>query len=219
MVELKEMRRLVLNPATSTSILEEIFEKNRQETHAHAIWVGLAIHPRTPEVLREAVFPHLFWRDLLKVLNCPAVPERAKKKVVELLQRRMERAATGEWKAFARACAPRLFPWVMKQDEPGLFGILLENPRMTETALVRLIHSPAMTPEFSVQIVDNRLWQNRRSVRKALVYSKKSDLTTALVSLKGLTKPELKEVMSTFTLHPLILMSAKALISEKDGRK
>lgn len=213
------MRRLVLNPATSTTILEEIFEKNKKEIHAHGIWIGLAIHPRTPEELREAVFPHLFWRDLLKVLNCPAVPERAKRKAAQLLQRRMERAAIGEWKAFARTCTPKLFPWVMKQDKPELFGILLENPRMTEAVLVRLIHSPEMKPEYSVQIVDNRVWKNRRSIRKALIYSKKTDLTTALISLKDMTKPELKEVVGTFTLHPLILMSAKALIKEKDGQK
>ncbi|NOY22168.1 MAG: hypothetical protein GXO70_01485 [Acidobacteria bacterium] len=216
---MKEMRRLVLNPSTSASILEEIFEKNRQETHAHAIWVGLSIHPRFPDTLRETIFPHLFWRDLLKVLDCPAVPERAKQKVMQLLQRRMERVAAGEWKAFARACSPKLFPWVMKQDQDGLFAVLLENPRMTETALVRLIHSPAMKPEFSVQIVDNRVWRKRRSVRKALVYSKKSDLTSALVSLKGMTKSELKEVEGTYTLHPLILMSARALIREKGGLK
>lgn len=218
-MELKEMRRLVLNPATSASILEEIFEQNRQETHAHAVWVGLSIHPRFPEAIRQLVFPHLFWRDLLKVLDSPCVPERAKQKAIQLLQRRMERATAGEWKAFARACSPKLFPWVMKQDMPGLFSVLLENPRMTESALVRLIHSPAMKPELSVQIVDSRIWRSRRSVRKAIVYGKNSDLTSALVSLKGMTRPELKEVVRTFSLHPLILMSAKALIRGKVGRE
>jgi len=218
-VELREMRKLALNPATPTAILEEIFETNRQETHAHAIWVSLGIHPRTPESLREAVFPYLFWRDLLKVVDCPAVPERAKQKAMQLLQRRIERATSGEWKAFARACSPKLFSWVMKQDQPGLFAVLLENPRMTETALVRLIHSPAMKAEFSVQIVDNRLWQNRRLVRKALVYSKASDLTTALVSLKGLTKSELEDVAKTLSLRPLIRLSAKGILSEKDEKR
>ncbi len=218
-MELKEMRRLVLNPATSTSILEEIFEQNRQETHAHAVWAGLAIHPRIPEAIRESTFPHLFWRDLLKVMDSPCVSDRAKQKAVQLLQRRMKRTTTGEWKAFARVCSPKLFPWVMKQDEPGLFCVLLENPRMTETTLVGLIHSPAMKPEFSVQIVDNRVWGKRHSVRKALVYGKKSDLTTALVSLKGLTEPELEEVVHTFSLRPLIQMSAEALIRGKAGRE
>ena len=213
------MRRLVLNPATPAALLEEIFEKNRQETHAHAIWAGLSVHPKIPEQLREWVFPHLFWRDLLKVLDTPAVPERAKNTAIQLMKRRMERAATGEWKAFARTCPPKLFSWVMKQDQEGLFPVLLENPRITEPVLVRLIHSPEMKAEYSVQILDSQLWRNRRSVRKALVFSKKSDLTTALVSMKGMTRSELEEVAATFSLRPLILMSAKALIRQKDEKQ
>jgi len=217
-VELKEMRRLVLNPSTPGPVLEEIYELNRKEKHAHAVWVALSLHPRCPESLRELIFPHLFWRDLLKVMDCPAVVERAKQKALRLLRQRMERAAAGEWKALARVCPPKLFSWVMKQDQPGLFSVLLDNPRMTESALVQLIHSPAMQADFSIMIANHRLWQNRRSVRTALVYCKKTDLTTALISLKQMTKPELAAIEKTLSLHPLIRHSASALLSRKDEK-
>ncbi len=213
------MRRLVLNRTTPASTLETIFEKNRRETHAHGIWVGLSIHPKTPEPLREAIFPHLFWRDILKVLNTPAVPERAKQKAAHYLRQKMARAAKGEWKAFARICPTRLFPWVIKQGQRELFTILLENPKMTESALIRIIHSPDMTPTFARQIVNHRLWQNRRSIRTALIYCKHSDPAIARICMEGMTMPELKEVMKTASLQPEIRVAAKALIRKKDEKE
>ncbi len=218
-MELKEMRRMVLNPSTPEPILEEIYELNRKEKHAHAIWVALSLHPRCSETLRELIFPHLFWRDLLKVVDCPAVTERTKQKALRLLKQRMEKAAVGEWKALARVCPPKLFSWVMKQNQPELFSVLLDNSRMTENALVQLIHSPAMQAEFSIMIADHRLWQNRRSVRIALIYCKKTDLTTALISLKKVTKPELMAIEKTLSLHPLIRRTASALLTGKDGKQ
>lgn len=206
------MRREVLNRTTTPQRLEEIYQLNRSRFHAHGIMVAIALHPRSPAALRESAIPGLFWRDLLKMIASPDVPERTRSQVVPILRKRVERISTGEWYTFAYLCPPRLFEWVLKRSDPRLLARLLENPRMTAEALMKLIHGPGMTPEMAVAIERSDKWFPRKAVRKSLIYCSRGNLTTSLSALRGLTRTELREVAAAGSLHPLIRKTAEAEI-------
>ena len=212
------MRRKVLDHSTESDVLEEIYQENKEGHHAHRIIVGLSLHPKCPDTIREQLFQNLFWRDLMKAVESPHVPERAKHKATQLLIKRLSRITLGEWKTFARQCIPSLFPLVMKREDCGLFTTLLDNPRLTETKLIQLIHSPDMQQEFCVKIVDHDIWKRRRGVCKSIIYCQNGDLTSQLLCLKKMTSADLHEISRCTSLHPLIRQSAEVLIHERSEK-
>lgn len=217
-MDLREMRRLALNRNTPARTLEEIFEHNRREHQAHGILVALAMHPRTPSHLRESILPHLFWRDLVKVMETPQVPQRSRNACMPVLRKRMDRAQAGEWRSFAGICPPRLFNWVLKRKDPALFDAVLNNPKMTETRLMRLVHSTGMSPQFARAISGHEKWNRRRTIQKGLVFCRNGDLTTSLSALKYMPRQDLQEIVDTKTLHRLIRLTAEKLLRVKtDG--
>jgi len=196
--------------------LEEIYRLNRDQYHAHVVYVGIALHPRSPAYLREMVLPHLFWRDLLKVVGSPDVPQRMRAGALPVLRKRMERASLGEWRTFASLCPPRLFEWVLQRSDPELYAILLRNPRMTQERLMKLIHGQQMTRDLAVAIERNPRWFVRKPIRKSLIYCKKGNLSTALSALTGLTRTELDEIAASHSVHPLVRRTASKEIRKSE---
>jgi len=218
-MDLKTLRRIVRNPRTEPSVLEEALQINRTEFQAYAVYAALAVHPRATDSVREALLPQLFWRDLAMVIASPHVPDRVRNSAIPILRKRMDRATFGEWKAFARMCPPRLVGWVLKLADPEVFRCLLDNPRLSSDGLVQIIHAPDMTPAMSVEIGNHDRWRNLRKVRLALVYGARTDLTTALLAMKGLLKQDLEEIRKTETLRPLIRRTAEELLRRTSSTK
>lgn len=216
MLKLSQLRRELLNRKTTPERLEELHQLNREQFRAHGISVGLALHPRSPSALREAVLPELFWRDLIKLIGSPDVPDRTRSAALPILRKRTERISLGEWQSLAAICPPRLFDWVLKRGDERIFTALLQNPRMTRDTLMKLVHGAAMSPSFAVAIERTPRWFTDQGIRKSLIYCAKGNLSTALSALRGLTRTDLSEIARTGSLHPLIQRTASVLLENPD---
>jgi len=206
---------LALDRSTTATKLEHIFELNKKEYQAHGILVALATHPRTPPHLRESILPHLFWRDLVKVMTTPQVPQRSRNACLPILRKRLDRAQMGEWRAFAGMCPPRLFNWILKRKNASLYEPLLNNPRMTEAGLMRLIHSSDASPDFSRAVQRHKKWRPRRAIQKSLIFCRNGDLSTSLSALRFMPRQDLQEIVNTGTLHRLVRLTAEKLLQTK----
>mgnify|MGYP007073234901 CR=1 FL=1 len=95
-----------------------------------------------------------------------------------------------------RAAGQGLLPRLLEETDLAVIGAVLENPRMTEPILARLVNNPAAHPGVLRRVAEDRRWGNRYDTRVALCRNPATpvDLTTSL--LPSLTRRDRRAVAS-----------------------
>ena len=121
----------------------------------------------------------------------------------------------GERKALARRRDPTLLARLASDPNPEVVRRLLENPRLTENDVVRMVARRPARPETLAEIVRSARWIHRPRVRLALLLNPDAppDLVAPITSL--LARQELEEVVHAPPVHPAV----RALCIERLKRK
>lgn len=121
----------------------------------------------------------------------------------------------GERKSLARKPDPMLLARLSSDPNPEVVRRLLENPRLTENDVVRMIARRPALPETLAEIARSARWIHRPRVRLALLLNPDApaDLVAPITSL--LARQELEEVVNAPPVHPAV----RALCIERLKRK
>jgi hypothetical protein len=192
-LEVPAARQALRNPHCTAEVVDLLAAQARLLSFQE-VRRDLALHPRTPEILALRLIPTLFWRDLM-VLGLDARLRPTLRRAAEShLLARLAQMAVGEKVTLARRASPGILAQLRHDPSPRVVAALLDNPRLTEGALVPVLQSATTPPAVLELIAGDRRWGVRYPLRVALSRNPRTPLETALRLLPALRKPDLKAV-------------------------
>ena len=132
--------------------------------------LALAAHPRTPRRIALRLIRELYTFDLMQFSRLPTAPADLKRTADELLvspHRLASRSANAShWPAAPPPWSP---PPCLLDKESRVWQTALENPRLTETAIVQALLRPPRRQPSSKAICRHAKWSVRLEIRTALL--------------------------------------------------
>lgn len=205
------LRLLFRNPHLNAEMIEMILAERRLLTFQE-VRRELVKHRQTPEVRALRFVSGLFWRDLLDISGDTQVRPRVRRAAERHLLDRLAGLGIGEKATIARRAGPLLVSQLRADNEPRVIAALLENPRLTEGALIPLVSSETAKPEILNLVARNRNWGNRYPVRVSLARNRRTPVQTTLSILPHLKKMDLKGIESDRRLPMVVRRRAAVLL-------
>jgi len=178
----------------TAEILEQL-SKNGAVIKSRKVKRAIVAHPRTPRHLSIAIVRQLFTFDLMQIALLPVVAGDLKVSAEEALIQRLETISSGEKLSLARRASGRVAGKLLLDPELRIARAALENPRLTETLVIRGLTGPHASPAFVLAVCNHPKWSLRREIRLALLRHEKTPLGFALEFARGLPAPVLQEIL------------------------
>ena len=210
------LRQLFRNPHLSREAIELVLSERRLLTFQE-VRKELVKHRLTPEVQALRFVPGLFWRDLLEISGDNRIRPRLRRAAERHLLERLPGMGAGEKAAIARRAGPLLVAQLRADSEPRVVSALLENPRLTEGALIPLVSSETAKPEILALVARNPKWGFRYPVRVSLARNRRTPVQTTLGLLPHLKKIDLKGIERDRRLPMPVRRRAAVLLGRSLG--
>jgi hypothetical protein len=206
-----QMRQLLRHPFLSTEVIQLLLE-NQEVVGSYEVRRDLAAHPRTPEPRAMQLLASLYWRDLSRLSAESRVRPTVRRAAERRLAERLPGLASGEKVAIARRCGAGLIARIGQDPDPRVIRALLENPRLTEGALLLLVTRDSARPEMLALVARDRRWGVRYRIRVPICRHPNTPVATALSQLPALRKPDLRAVADDPRLAKAVRQRANLLL-------
>jgi hypothetical protein len=170
---------LLARNTLSVEAIEEL-SKNASLSSARKVRVGMVVHPRTPRRISLKLLRQLHTFDLMRVALLPVMSGDLKRVAAELLVSRLASITLGERISLARRAPETVAAALLLDKEPRVLQAALENPRLTEAAIVRVLARPGATTALVQAVCRHGKWSPRHEIRLALLRHPKTPLAHAL---------------------------------------
>jgi len=115
----------------------------------------------------------------------------------------------GERKALARTHDREQLLLLLRDPHPAVVAILLDNPHVTETDIVKIATARPAVPEALARIAAHPRWSVRHAIKRALVLNPSTPLADAIRIATTLRSQELRELAADPALpEPLRIHAA-----------
>ena len=173
----------------------ECISKNSAATRSRKVRIALAAHPRSPRRLALRLIRELYTFDLMQFTLQPAAAADLKRVADDLLVSRLASVSLGERISLARRCSGTVAAALVLDKESRVWRTALENPRLTEAAIVKVLQRPGGTPALVDAVCHHAKWSLRLEIRLALLRNPHTPLVQALEFARRLPPPVLRDVL------------------------
>lgn len=177
-----------------SEVIEQI-SRNTGVMKSRKVRVALAAHPRAPRRIALRLIRELYTFDLMQFSLIPAVAADLKRVADELLVARLASITLGERVALARRSSAMVTAALLLDKESRVWQTALENPRLSESAIVKALLRPAATPAFVKAICHHAKWSVRPEIRMALLRNEYTPLARALEFARRLPPAQLRDIL------------------------
>lgn len=212
-IDLEAARQALRNPFISAEAIELLFDSALLR-RSYDFQRDIALHPRTPELLALRLVPTLFWRDLTRLGLDTRIRPLVRRAADQRIMDHVAQLAVGEKVAIARQASPAVLARLRFDPNPRVIAALLENPRLTEGALLPLASSDNAAPVVLEILAKDQRFGVRYPIRMALSRNPRLPVQTALGNLVGLRKSDLAAVASDPRIAWLVRQRARLLLGE-----
>jgi hypothetical protein len=178
----------------------ESLSKNTAVIKSRKVKLAIIAHLKTPRYVSLALVRHLYTFDLMRVALFPVVPGDLKRAAEEVLIRRMETISPGEKLSLAHRASARIAGELLANCEPRILRAALENPRLTDTLVIRALNRPHSSKVLVHAVCRHPKWSLRREIRIALLRNEYTPLARALEFSRSLPLALLKEILQNSRL-------------------
>jgi hypothetical protein len=210
-VELEELTLLALLRRSVPSRFLEVAASLPLVTDRPRLLAAIVLNPRSHRSLSLRLLPSLYWRHLAEVAPSPRVPSPIRIQAEALLRERLPEMRTGERIALARFATPPLLDLLLTDPDPRILSVCLPNPRLREEDLLRALRRDTAPVRLLEEAARSPRWGENYAVRLALVLQPRTPLAVALSLLSSLLRADLRRVMDTPGLAPLVRIAAERL--------
>ena len=158
---------LLKQPALQPEILEKV-TKNNALMKGRKLKLALLAHPKTPRHLLLPLLRHLFTFDLMRVALTPTIAADIKVAAEESLINRLEKLALGDKLSLAHRASGRVAAALLNESDPRVIDAALQNPRLTETAIIKEVTRRKMNQILAEAISNHPKWKLRPEIIVAL---------------------------------------------------
>jgi hypothetical protein len=194
---------LLKRPELPSETLERL-SKNSAVMKSRKVKLALVRHPKTARHVTLPLVRHLFTFDLMQVALMPSVAADIKLAADESLINRLETISTGERLSLAHRASGRIAGALLLDGEPRVMRAALENPRLTESTVVRALLRPQSRAVFVESVCHHPKWSVRTEIRLALLRNDKTPLARALEFVHTLPAAQVREILNGSQLAPNI---------------
>jgi hypothetical protein len=173
----------------------EAIARNSGTMRSRKVRVAVASHPRTPRRIALRVIRELYTFDLMQFSLLPAAAGDLKRVAGELLVARLASVTLGERIALARRASALVVSALLVDKESSVWQTALENPRVTEAAVVGALHGSKATPAFVQAICRHKRWSLHPEIRIALLRSPHTPPSRALEFFRPLRPAQLRDIL------------------------
>jgi hypothetical protein len=177
-----------------SEVIEQI-SRNTGVMKSRKVRVALAAHPRASRRIALRLIRELYTFDLMQFSLIPAVAADLKRVADELLVARLASITLGERIALARRSSALVAAALLLDKESRVWQTALENPRLTEAAIVRALLRPAATPTFVKAVCHHAKWSVRPEIRMALLRNEYTPMARALEFARRLPPAQLRDIL------------------------
>jgi hypothetical protein len=185
---------LLKNPDLSSEDIEQI-ARPTAAMKSRKVRLALAAHPRAPRRLALRLIRELYTFDLMQFSLLPAAAADLKRVADELLIARLASITLGERISLARKSSAALAAALLLDKESRVWQTALENPRLTEAAIVKALQRRAAPGAFLEAVCHHAKWSLRSEIRIALLRSAHTPLACALEFARRLPPVQLRDLL------------------------
>jgi hypothetical protein len=182
------------NPELSSEQIEQI-SRCAALMKSRKVRLAVAAHPRTPRRIALRLIRELYTFDLMQFSLMPAVTADLKRVGDDLLVARLASITLGERVSLARRSSSRVAAALLLDKEPHVWQTALQNPRVTEAAIVKALQRPNATPAFVEVVCRHAKWSVRPEIRIALLRTPHTPLARAIEFARPLPPPQLRDIL------------------------
>jgi hypothetical protein len=191
----EDMALLLLKSNDLPGEILELVSKNSSIARNRKVKLSLVRHPRTPRHISVPLLRSLFTFDLMQVALAPVVPADVKVAAEETLIHRLETISIGERLSLARRASGRISGELLLDSEVRVVSTALENPRLTEAAVIKVLMRQDSAPTFVELVSRHPKWSVRREIRIALLRNEYTSLARALEFAGSLPAQLIPEIL------------------------
>jgi hypothetical protein len=194
--------------------IEEV-SRNTTSKKSRKACLALAAHPRAPRHLALRLMRQFYTFDLMRFSLHPTVAADLKRVAEQHLIARLASVTLGERLTLARRGSQAVAGALLLDKESPLARTALENPRLTEAAVIKALMRPNSPGAFVELVCHHPKWAVRREIRMALLRSPYTPLARALEFARTLPPPLLRDVLHTSRLPEKIKVYLRNNLKER----
>ncbi len=168
----------------------------------HNLKVALAMNPGTPGPVLLTLLPHLHLFELLNLSILPGTTPDQGFAAERTIVQRLPTTELGNKLTLARRSSPDLVAALLKEGEPAVVELCLQNPRLKEVAILQFLNGPAARADTISQIARHPKWQSRPNIRLAILKNHRTPAVWFTLFLPALRGPDLNNLLASRRLTP-----------------
>ena len=189
-------------------ILKAIAQDNRW-SESYPIRLALARNPRTPLSVSLTMARYLRLFDLEEITRSHFIPLAYRHKVEAIIVERILTMPLGNKKTLAKKAAGNVLLKLLRDPDPEVVQLCLNNPYLTEAQLFKVInHTAGVTAETIRQIATHPNWSSRSLIRFSL---SRNALTPLQLSVRFLETMKLMDLRELYA-DPSVPVSIKHFV-------
>ena len=182
------------DPDLSSDAVEQI-SRNVSVMKSRKVRMAMASHLRTPRRIALRIVRELYTFELMQFALRPGAAADLKRIADELLLSRLPSVTLGERISLARRSSTAVAAGLLLDKEPRVWQLALENPRLTEAAIVKALQRPTGTRAFVEAVSHHAKWSVRHEVQVALLRNAHTSLSKALEFARHIPPRLLRDIL------------------------
>lgn len=178
----------------------EHISQNAGVMKSRKVRLALAAHPHTPRRVALRVIRELYSFELMQFALTPAAAADLRRVADELLVARLAAITLGERISLARRSSELVAGALLLDKETPVWQAALENPRLTESAMIKALQRTSAMPTFVEAVSHHAKWSVRPEIRLALLRNTHTPLARALEFARRLPPAQLRDILHTSRL-------------------
>lgn len=201
------------DPDLSPDAIEHL-SRNAVAMKFRKVQLALASHPLTPRRIALRIIRELYTFELMHFALTPAAAGDLKRVADELLLSRLSSVTLGERISLARRSSTLVAGALLLDKESRVWQPALENPRLTEAAVVKALQRSAATPAFVEAVSHHSKWSVRHEIRLALLRNAHTPMAKAIEFAGRIPPRQLQDILQTSRLPEKI----KSYLRKESGQ-
>lgn len=161
---------------------------------------ALAGHPHTPRRIALRIVRELYTFELMQFALTPAAGADLRRIADELLVARLAGITLGERISLARRSSEMVAGALLLDRETPVWQAALENPRLTESAMIKALQRTNAMPAFVEAVSHHPKWSVRPEVRLSLLRNAHTPLARAIEFARRLSPAQLRDILHSSRL-------------------
>lgn len=189
------------------SILEMI-AKDKRWSESYSVRLALARNPKSPLSVSLAIARYLRLFDLEEITRSHFIPLVFRHKVEGIVVEKIPSMALGNKKTLAKRASGNVLLALLRDPDPEVVRLGLNNPRLTEAHLFKIISRMDTIAETIRMIAEHPNWSRRSLIRLSLARNGLTPLPLTVRFLREMKIMDLRELFAdpalSVTIKPFI---------------